>query len=353
MRTARPPSRPTTCAPWRYLQKFAFASALTFGAQTQVFPWLDFEPPVSDFTGSSRGVGVFDRETDPDGIVRDARLFYVSVVQEPDPLPPLPGKFPPSPLADGAPVALPNLALVAGQRVFDLDKDYVVIRADQTVHLAGNLNPPVDIPVDEQGRMQIRYAGPSGHDLAYSFQDVATGKVKPEVFRDKVVLLGATAAGDPASDLRPTPFGAMPRVEMTANALQTLMDRTYFELVTTHKRHTLGVMILIGLAVGLTLMLLSRRAGAAGRPAAGRRRLGPLLRVPGRRPRHAAAAAGPADHPGDAGGRAGPVAGAVPRRLPSPSRRLTFPRPRMSCIDGNHWRRKIGYNPRSAQHACS
>ena len=242
----------------RYLQKFAFTSALTFGTQTQVFPWTDFEPPVSDFTGSSRGVGVFDRETDPDGIVRDARLFYVSVVQEPNPLPPLPGKFPPSPLADGASVALPNLALVAGQRVFDLDKDYVVIRADRTVHLAGNLNPPVDVPVDEQGRMQIRYAGPSGHALAYSFQDVAAGKVGPETFRDKVVLMGVTAAGDPASDMRPTPFGEMPRVEITANALQTLMDRTDYELVTAHRRHTLGVMFLIGLAVGLTLMLFSR-----------------------------------------------------------------------------------------------
>ena len=49
----------------------------------------------------------------------------------------------------------------------------------------------------------------------------------------------------------------MPRVEVTANALQTLMDRTYYTLETTHKQHTLGLMILIGLAVGLILMLLS------------------------------------------------------------------------------------------------
>ena len=254
----RPPYTADDIRALRFLQKFAFASGLTFGPQTQVFPYLAFEPPVSDFTGSSRGVGVFDRETDPDGVVRDARLFYLSVVQEPNPLPRLPGKFPPSLLADGVPVALPNLALVAGQRVFNLDKDYVTIRANYTVHLAGNLNPPVDAPVDEQGRMQIRYAGPAGHDASYSFDDVAAGKVKPEVFRDKVVLFGATAPDDPATDLRATPFGAMPRVEVTANALQTLMDRSYFELVTTRRDHTLGAMILVGLAVGLILMLLSR-----------------------------------------------------------------------------------------------
>lgn len=240
----------------RFMQKFAFADALTLGPQTQSFPYMDFEPPVSDFTGSARGVGIFDRETDPDGIVRDARLFYTTTVQEPNPLPPLPGKFPPSPLADGAPLALPNLALAAGQGIFDLDKNYVVIRANDTVHLAGSLDPPVDVPVDEQGHMQIRFAGPVGRYATYSFGDVARGKVKPEAFRDKVVLFGATAANDPATDLRATPFGTMPRVEVTANALATLMDRTYFELMTAHRQHTLGMMILIGLATGLIMMFL-------------------------------------------------------------------------------------------------
>ena len=242
----------------RFMQTFAFASALTIGPKTQVFSYLGFEPPVSDFTHSSRGVGVFDRETDPDGVVRDARLFYTSVVQEPNPLPRLPGKFPPSQLADGAPIALPNLVLAAGQQIFNLDKNYVVIHANGTVHLAGNLTPPVDVPVDEQGRMQIRYSGPPGRFKAYSFSDVVTGKVKPETFAGKTVLIGATAPNDAATDAQGTPFGgAMPRVEVTANALQTLMDRSYYELVTTQKQHTLGVMILVGLAVGLIMMLLS------------------------------------------------------------------------------------------------
>lgn len=241
-----------------FLEKVAIADNLTLDAQrTQQFPYYFFEPPVSDFTQSAAGVGVFVRETDLDGVLRDARLIYTSKVEYPAATTPIRGKFPTSNLADGAPVALPNLALVAALRAFNVDKDSVHVVAGDVVHLAGNISPPVDVPVDEQGRMLVRYSGPAGTYPTYSFRDVVTGKAKPD-FRNKIVLVGATAANDEATDLTVTPFPSrMPRVEVTANALATLLDRSYVEVVNRHPPHLLGTLLILGLITGLCLMFVS------------------------------------------------------------------------------------------------
>jgi len=104
--------------------------------------------------------------------------------------------------------------------------------------------------------MLIRYALP-GSLPTYSFRDVATGKVKPATFSGKVVLIGATALGDAATSLAVTPVGRLPRVEVTADALSTILDRSYVEVVSDSRYHLLGVMIMVGLVTGLLLMLVS------------------------------------------------------------------------------------------------
>jgi CHASE2 domain-containing sensor protein len=239
-----------------FLEKFALAGNLTLDSQMQQFPYSLFEPPVSDFTGSARGVGVFNRETDPDGILRRSRLVYRSVVQYPVATGPLRGKFPQSQLDDGKPVALTNLSLMAALSVFHVDKDRVSVSSGNNVRILGNLTPSVDIPVGLQSRMLIRYALP-GSFPTYSFQDVVTGKVKPESFAGKVVLIGATAPDDPATSLAATPLGRLPRVEITANALSTILDRSYVQVVSDSRYRALSVMIILGLVSGLLLMLVS------------------------------------------------------------------------------------------------
>lgn len=238
-----------------FLERDAIADHLTLGPQTQTFGWQLFDPPVSDFTGSARGVGVFVRETDPDGILRNARLVYTSKVDYSG-LPPLSGKAPQSRLADGAPVALPNLALVTALRALGLDKDSVLVTTGDTVRLAGNLSPPVNVPIDAQGQMPIRFAGNASRYPAYSFDDIARGKAKPNL-AGKIVLFGATAPGDPATQMCLTPYGRMPRVFVTASALATLLDRSYVDVVAVHLPQLLGMLIAAGLVVGLCLMCVS------------------------------------------------------------------------------------------------
>ena len=68
---------------------------------------------------------------------------------------------------------------------------------------------------------QIPFAGPPNHFQRISYSDVLAGKIAPEFWRDKYVLVGVTAAG--LGDAYPTPLASqhalMPGIEIIANIL--------------------------------------------------------------------------------------------------------------------------------------
>ncbi len=72
----------------------------------------------------------------------------------------------------------------------------------------------------------IPYAGPPGQYPRASFVDVLKDRVSDQLFREKLVLIGATAAG--LGDLLPTPVSGdrhpMPGVEVIANEIDTLQS---------------------------------------------------------------------------------------------------------------------------------
>ena len=72
--------------------------------------------------------------------------------------------------------------------------------------------------------MYINFYGPAGTFDRFSFIDVIEGHIPSTVFENKVVLVGATAAG--LRDIFLTPFGreGMPGVELQAHILNNLMD---------------------------------------------------------------------------------------------------------------------------------
>jgi len=61
------------------------------------------------------------------------------------------------------------------------------------------------IKPDWLGRVLINYRGPRETYPYYSIADVVNHKYKPGTFRDKIVLVGASATG--IGDLRTPPYG--------------------------------------------------------------------------------------------------------------------------------------------------
>ena len=83
------------------------------------------------------------------------------------------------------------------------------------------------IPVDEYGRFRINFGGPAKTFPYYSFIDVVSGKVPLETFRNKIVLVGATAVG--IYDIRVTPFSSIfPGVEVHANIIDNILRQKFF-----------------------------------------------------------------------------------------------------------------------------
>lgn len=90
--------------------------------------------------------------------------------------------------------------------------------------------PPADVASPSpfallrDGYRRIAFLGPPGHMQTLSYVQALTGEFPPGLFRDKIVLVGATAAG--MGDLLPTPVSGlrqpMAGVEFHANAIESM-----------------------------------------------------------------------------------------------------------------------------------
>jgi adenylate cyclase len=79
-------------------------------------------------------------------------------------------------------------------------------------------------PVPKESRFLINYIGRPGTYTYYSFSDVIDGKYEKEEFKDKIILVGATAPDLHDSYFVPISYGrAMPGVEIHANIVQQLV----------------------------------------------------------------------------------------------------------------------------------
>ncbi len=85
----------------------------------------------------------------------------------------------------------------------------------------------LEIPL-ENGEMLINYFAPPYKFNNISFGDVLDGKIAPEVFKDKIVLIGVTTPLIPDHLLAPTSSTIKtPGVEIHANAIQTILDQKF------------------------------------------------------------------------------------------------------------------------------
>ncbi len=118
----------------------------------------------------------------------------------------------------------------------------------------------IEVPTDESGRILINYVGPAKSFPHYSITDIVNGRLAPELFRDKIVIVGATAVG--IFDLRVTPFSTVyPGIEIHANVIDNILSRNFIQRPAWTGLFDISAVILIGLLIGFILPRLRALAG--------------------------------------------------------------------------------------------
>jgi adenylate cyclase len=112
----------------------------------------------------------------------------------------------------------------------------------------GNLT----IPTDEQGRILINYRGEQKSFPHIPVSDILNGDVPPSTFKDKIVMVGATAIG--IYDLRVTPFGTVfPGLEIHANIVDSILSEDFLYQPEWAAIFDVLAILVLGLFLGIVL----------------------------------------------------------------------------------------------------
>ncbi len=119
-----------------------------------------------------------------------------------------------------------------------------------------------EIPTDNSSAMMISYNGPDHTFQYYSFFDVLNGKVAPEAFKNKIVLIGPTAVG--VGTLYVTPVAHnFPGVEIVATVVENILHKKFMLRPPWAFQAELLLLIFVGLFITFALPRLKALMGAA------------------------------------------------------------------------------------------
>jgi len=216
------------------------------------FEALDLLPPGAQanlpifrdaLRGDNAATGFFNVRADPDGVVRRAQLV-----------------LPFSPTKDPADADLyASLDVQALRLYLGRSNNETILNYSETGVTNIEFGPTLRVKPDEVGRFQINYQGPAGSYERVSMADVANRNFPPGKFRNRIVLVGASAIG--VGDLRATPFGRLdyPGVEIHANVIDDLLNQKFLHRGARQALSDLGLILLLGLPLGLWLALVEPR----------------------------------------------------------------------------------------------
>ena len=112
---------------------------------------------------------------------------------------------------------------------------------------------------DWLGRVLINYRGPRETYPYKSIADVVQHKCPPGTFRDKIVLVGASATG--IGDLRTPPYGGIdyPGLEVHANVIDNMLNKGFLIRGPREELFDLFLILMAGLPLGMAMALISPR----------------------------------------------------------------------------------------------
>jgi adenylate cyclase len=184
----------------------------------------------------ANGLGFMNVVPDPDGTVR-----WVPLVME------FQGKY------------YPSLALQILREHLKERQPPILRMADSGVEEVRLGETP--IPTDERGQLLVRYRGGRSTFPSYAFSRVISGEVPQEEFRDKIVLVGATALG--LYDARTTPFDReVPGVEIHATVIDNILHRDFVLRPVWIRGVNILIILLMAFIPGLLLAKLHAMKGA-------------------------------------------------------------------------------------------
>jgi len=140
-----------------------------------------------------------------------------------------------------------------------LKSDKLVVQYDQTGVTRVDFGDVLKLKTDFAGRCQINYHGPRRTYPYSSVADVSKRQFVPGTFKDKIVLVGASATG--IADIRVSPFGGndYPGVEIHANVIDNMLHQNF--LVRGAKQQLWDALLILffGVPLGIWMALVSPR----------------------------------------------------------------------------------------------
>jgi adenylate cyclase len=211
---------------------------LNFAANVANIPVLA-NPDNSEKTA----IGFFNEPSDPDGVVRRSLLVL--------------------PFGRSKDVndwqMYGSLEVQAVRLYLGARSDQLAVQFDQTGVVRVDFGSALYLRTDTTGRTQINYHGPKRTYSYHSVSDIVQRKFQRGTFKDKIVLVGASATG--IADLRTPPYGEndYPGVEIHANVIDNILHQDFLVRGVKQQLWDGALIVILGLPLGIWMALVSPR----------------------------------------------------------------------------------------------
>jgi adenylate cyclase len=137
--------------------------------------------------------------------------------------------------------------------------EQLTVNYNQTGIVSLQFGDKLQVKPDNIGRLAINYRGPDRTYPYYSIVDVVQRKLPAATFKDKIVLVGASATG--IGDLRTPPYGGItyPGVEVHANAIDNMLNHQALTRGAAQELSDLALILFFGIPVGIWMALVAPR----------------------------------------------------------------------------------------------
>jgi serine/threonine-protein kinase len=219
-----------------YVSKNALVNVKASGIGAMPLLTNGIQMPIPILGGQSVGLGHLNFTPDVDGGIRTEPLVLNYFGQN-----------------------YPSLSLMLAAKSLNLEPKDIQINSGQSVQIGNSI-----ITTDPMLRMHTYFYSDRNGKSAFqvdSFYDVLTGKIPAEKYRDKIVLIGATAAGVGVQQVTPISAG-MPAVLTLAHSVSSILKQDYFVVPAWAFWAEKAIFLLLSLYLIVVLPRLSAGIGA-------------------------------------------------------------------------------------------